>query len=224
MRAVVAIAASLLALPLFAAPPGPSDARPEDYSPPAAVRPQPWPEEVIPPVPASSHGKRSWLLARLTHPAPGKAFDADRARAIEQKLHNMSPEQLDTLIQLYLQKRGQTTEADQAVLDQAQQYLRELEARRDLLALRVENAQATQQQLPPKLNLNINYGGYGFGPFGMGPAYGAWPGMMSGYGVGGVPAYGYGTSYGYMGYPAFGYGAPYPVYGGYYPGVVGPAY
>lgn len=226
MRIALAFAVLFLALPLSAAPPAPSDARPEDFAPPpAASRPQQWPQEVVPPVPASAHGKRNWLLARLTHPAPGKFVDADRARSIELMLANMSPEQLDALVHLYQEKRGQPSAADDAVLDQARQNLRELEAQRDLLALRVANAQATQQQLPPKLNLNVNFGAYGFGPYGMVPNYGGWPGVAGyGMGLGAVPAYGYGVPYGYVGYPAFGYGMPYPVYGGYYPGVVGPAY
>lgn len=229
MRACLSIAALLLAVPVFAAPPAPSDAEPGDYLPATgAIRPPGWPEEVVNPVPASALGKRNWLLAHLT---AGQNYSAEQVRSIEQKLQNMNADQLEVLVRAYQQRRQQPTAADRALLDEARDNLERLKAQRDELAERVADAQATQQQLP-QLNFSVGYGGYAFGPFGFAPVGGLGVGFGAagfgapgyGWGPGYAPAYNYALPYGYAGYPALGYGGPYPVYGGVYPGVVGPAF
>jgi hypothetical protein len=198
-------------------------------SPAASTSPADAPRAAGPPTITAE--KRNWLLARLI---VDQNFDADKVRSIEQKLQNMSADQVDVLARVYQQKQQQREIAAQAVLDEARENLENLKATRDALAEDVANVRAAQQQ--QYVNYGVTYGGtnalgYGYNPFGFGP-YGAggFVGRPFGMGYGAMPAYGYSLGYGYGGYPAIGYGsafgyglplgyaAPYPVYGGVYGG------
>jgi hypothetical protein len=221
MRACILVLVSLAAamLPstasLHAQVPAPGAAAPEDRAAADAAG-----QAKSPAVPAGAEEKRNWLLARLI---VDQNFDRAKIHAIEQNLAQMSPAQLDVLVQVYQERQRKRDAVEQSQLDEARGNLEQMKAYRNVLAQDLDNLRAFRQAQYLNFGLGgsgfgfggTRYGGFGYGGVGYG-------GGLMGYGPGfgnlysGLGSVGYGGfGYGGLGYGGIGYGAAYPYgYGG----------
>ncbi len=160
--------------------------------------------------PGPGQAQRNWLTAHLI--VDHKLSGAE-AQSLEQKLANLSDDQVDVATRVYQQKRGEQRAAAEAERGLAQQNLDQLKNYRDALASEVSDWRAVRQA--QYLNFGSGWGGYG--PYGYGYGYG--PGFGAGgfgvagggFGVGGFGAYGSGLNFGAYPY-GFGFGTyPSPV-------------
>lgn len=171
--------------------------------------------------PADLQAKRNWLLARLI---VDRHLSGAELSATEQKLANMSPDQLDVLAQVYQQKRSEQAAAAGTELQLAQENLQQLKNTRDALAGEVQSWRNFRQAQYVNYGLPLGvygYSGYGVGGIGLGVGYGAYGGY-GGYGYPYAPYAGYpnfapapiGASPYYAGYGSGAYGVAYPMFGG----------
>jgi hypothetical protein len=177
--------------------------------------------------PATVQGQRNWLLARLI---VDRNLSGEQVAEAEQKLANMSPDQLDVLVRVYQHKRGEQAAASETELGLARENLSQLKNTRDALAQEVQSWRDYRQAQYVNFGAGpaFNYGGYnyGFGGYGVGYGLGGF-GYSFGYpAAGGYPYAPFGAGLGvypnfapnYVGYPAGAYSFAYPAVGGFVTG------